>query len=105
MKKRLTFLLAGLSLAATLSAEDAKTVLQNAQKAMGNPQSVQFSGTGMNAFFGQALTAGKEWPRRDLESFTEVVNYQQKSARIDYVFKGQVFGGPRQNAVVNGDKA
>jgi glyoxylase-like metal-dependent hydrolase (beta-lactamase superfamily II) len=105
MTKRLTWLLAGLSVAATLYAEDAKTVLQNAQKAIGNPQSIQFAGTGMNAFFGQALTAGKEWPRRDLQSFTEVVNYQQKSARIDFVFKEQVFGGQRQNTEVNGDKA
>jgi glyoxylase-like metal-dependent hydrolase (beta-lactamase superfamily II) len=105
MTNRLTWLLAGLCVAAPLFAEDAKTVLQNAQKAMGNPQSVQFSGTGMNAFFGQALTAGKEWPRRDLQSVTEVINYQQKSARIDLAFKAQVFGGQQQNSEVNGDKA
>jgi glyoxylase-like metal-dependent hydrolase (beta-lactamase superfamily II) len=97
---------AGLLLAATLFAEDAKTVLQNAQKAMGSVQSVQYSGTGVNAFFGQALTAGKEWPRRDLESLTGAINYQQKSDRIEFVFKSPaVFGGQRQNAAVNGDKA
>jgi len=95
----------GLTLALTLSAQNAKTVLETAQKALGNPTSVQFSGTGMNAFFGQALTAGKEWPRRDLESFTGAINFDQKSARMEYVFKNPVFGGQRQNAVVNGDKA
>ena len=91
--------------AATLPAQDAKTVLETAQKAIGNPNTVQFSGTGMNAFFGQALTAGKEWPRRDLESFTGGINFDQKSARMELVFKNAVFGGQRQNAQVNGDKA
>ena len=73
---------------------------------MGDVKTVQFSGTGMNAFFGQALTAGKEWPRRDLESFSEAYNLDQKSAKLELVFKNPaVFGGQRQNAEVNGDKA
>jgi glyoxylase-like metal-dependent hydrolase (beta-lactamase superfamily II) len=106
MTKRLIGLTALLAMAGTLFAEDAKTVLQNAQKSMGSLQSVQLTGTGMNAFFGQALSAGKEWPRRDLESVTVAINYQQKSDRIEYVFKTPgVFGGQRQNAEVNGDKA
>jgi glyoxylase-like metal-dependent hydrolase (beta-lactamase superfamily II) len=91
--------------AATLSAQDAKTVLATADKALGNVKSVQFSGTGMNAFFGQALTAGKEWPRRDLESVTGAINFDQKSARLELAFKQPVFGGQRQNSQVNGDKA
>jgi len=96
---------AGLFLAVTVSAQDAKTVSQNAQKAMGNPQSVLFSGTGVNGFFGQALTAGKEWPRRDLESVSGAINFDQKSARLELVFKNEVFGGRHQNTQVNGDKA
>lgn len=95
----------GLYFAATVCAQDAKTVLENAQKAMGNPQSVQFSGTGVNAFFGQALTAGKEWPRRDLESASGAIDFERKSARLELVFKNEVFGGRRQNSEVNGDKS
>jgi len=105
MKTRVLGTAALLFLAVTLSAEDAKTILENSRKAMGDVQSVQFSGTGMNAFFGQALTAGKEWPRRDLETVKGAINYDQKSARLDLVFKQEVFGGQRQNAEVNGDKA
>ena len=106
MTNKHVWLAAGLCIvAATVSAQDANTVLQNAQKAIGTVQSVQFSGTGVNAFFGQALTAGKPWPRRDLESVKGAVNYQQKSASLELVFKQQVFGGQRQNAEVNGDKA
>ncbi len=101
----LTSILALAVAVTTLSAQDAKTVLAAADKAIGSVKSVQFSGTGMNAFFGQALTAGKEWPRRNLESVTGAINYDQKSARMELVFKEAVFGGQRQNTVVNGDKA
>src|SRR6478672_13067447 len=82
-----------------------KSVLDSAQKAMGNPKSIQYSGTGMNAFFGQALTAGKEWPRRDLTSYTRAINYDQKSSKEEMSFAQPVFGGQQQNADVNGDKA
>jgi glyoxylase-like metal-dependent hydrolase (beta-lactamase superfamily II) len=91
--------------AMTLSAQDAKTVLENALKTMGDPQTIEYSGTGMNAFFGQALTAGKEWPRRNLTSYSRRINYGQKSSREDFVFEAQVFGGQRQNQIVNGDRA
>ena len=87
------------------SAQNAKTVLENAQKAIGGVRSVRYSGTGMNAFFGQALTAGKEWPRRELETVNGAINYEQKSATIELNFKQPVFGGQRQVAFVNGDKA
>ena len=42
--------------AGAASAQDAKTVLQDAQKAMGNVTSIQYSGTGHLNFFGQAWT-------------------------------------------------
>ena len=69
MAKRLCI---GLALALTLTAcsspRDAASVLRDAQQAMGSVNSIQYSGTGMNAFVGQALTAGEEWPRRQMES-------------------------------------
>jgi glyoxylase-like metal-dependent hydrolase (beta-lactamase superfamily II) len=59
----------------------------------------------MNAFFGQALTAGEAWPRRDLSGYTRTINYEQRSARDELNFAQPVFGGQQQNAQVNGDKA
>src|SRR5579862_468790 len=94
-----------LVLGACSSAPDAKTALSNAEKAMGSVKSIQYSGTGMNGFFGQALSAGKEWPRRDLTSYTRTINYDQKSSSEQMVFAQPVFGGQQQNAEVNGDKA
>src|SRR6185436_11267623 len=83
----------------------ATSVLQAAQTAMGNVNSIQYSGTGMNAFVGQALTAGEEWPRRDLSSFTRTINYEQRAAKDELNFAQPTFGGQQQNAQVNGDKA
>src|SRR5205809_780597 len=82
----------------------ATSVLLAAQMAMGSPTSIQYSGTGMNAFVGQALTAGEEWPRRDLSSFTRTINYEQRASRDELNFAQPTFGGQQQNAEVNGDK-
>src|SRR6185295_1976989 len=83
----------------------AATVLQDAQKALGNVNSIQYSGTGMSAFVGQALLAGEPWPARELSSFTETINYEQKSAKAELNFAQPTFGGQQQNTEVNGDKA
>ena len=106
MDKKL-WLAAGLALAIAgcSRAKTATSVLQDAQEAMGNPTSIQYSGTGMNAFFGQALTAGEAWPRRELASYTRTINYDQRSAREELNFAQPVFGGQQQNTQVNGDKA
>src|SRR5574339_495240 len=85
--------------------KDAASVVRDAQSAMGNVTSIQYSGTGMNAFFGQALTAGEEWPRRDLSAYTKAINYEQRAARDELNFAQAVFGGQQQNAQVTGDKA
>lgn len=91
--------------AGPVSAQDAKAVLARAQSAMGNPAALQYTGMGMNAFFGQALTAGQEWPRRPLDAVTAAINYEQKAATLGLMFKNPVFGGQRQNTFVNGDRA
>ena len=93
------------AIAGTASAQDALAVLTKAQAAIGNPRTIQVTEAGMNAFFGQALTAGKEWPRREVTSATLAVNFDQKAAKMELVFKEPVFGGQRQNAEVNGDRA
>jgi hypothetical protein len=90
--------------ACSLLSPDAQSVLQSSQKAMGTVKSIQYSGTGMNAFFGQALTAGKEWPRRPMTSYTRTINYDQKSGSEDMMFANLVFGGQHQNTQVSGDK-
>lgn len=99
------FLTVGLCVLATACSSTPKSVLDSAQKAMGNPKSIQYSATGMNAFFGQALSAGKEWPRRELTSYTRTINYDQKSSSEQLNFAQPTFPSQQQNAEVSGDKA
>jgi glyoxylase-like metal-dependent hydrolase (beta-lactamase superfamily II) len=106
MARRLSLTMAlACAIAACSGPRDAASVLRDAQQAMGNVNSIQYSGTGMNAFFGQALTAGQEWPRRDMSGYTRTINYEQRSARDEMNFAQPTFGGQQQNAQVNGDKA
>jgi glyoxylase-like metal-dependent hydrolase (beta-lactamase superfamily II) len=83
----------------------AASVLAAAQQAMGNPTSIRYSGTGMNGFVGQALTAGEAWPRRDLTAYARTIDYDKRASREEMTFKEAVFGGQQQNAEVVGDKA
>jgi glyoxylase-like metal-dependent hydrolase (beta-lactamase superfamily II) len=84
---------------------DVTSVLEDSLAAMGVVGSIEYSGAGMNAFFGQAIVAGQEWPRRDLSSFTGRINYDQESAQNELEFAQPVFGGQRQNTQVNGRTA
>lgn len=83
----------------------AQTVLAEAQKALGPADSITITAIGTNGWFGQALLATDPWPLRELTRYTRAINYTQRSAREQMVFKEAVFGGQQQNGVVNGDKA
>jgi glyoxylase-like metal-dependent hydrolase (beta-lactamase superfamily II) len=71
--------------AGVVSAQDAKTVLQDAQKVMGNVTSIQYSGTGHIFSFGQAWKPDDPWPSTNLTSYTKTIDYSSKSAKEDYV--------------------
>ena len=94
-----------LMLAACSSTPDAKSVLRQAANAMGNVRSIQYSGTGNNGNFGQSISSGADWPKREVTTYTMSINYEQKSSSEKIVFAQEVFGGRQQNAEVNGDKA
>jgi glyoxylase-like metal-dependent hydrolase (beta-lactamase superfamily II) len=91
--------------AACSSPRTAASVLEAAQQAMGNPTSLQYSGTGMNAFVGQALTAGEAWPRRDLSGYVRTIDYDKRASREELTFAMETFGGRQQTQVVAGDAA
>lgn len=91
--------------AACSQPKTATSVLQDAQQAMGNPTSIRYSGTGMNTFVGQALTAGEAWPVRDLTAYARTIDYDKRASREEMTFAQAVFGGQQQNTEVVGDKA
>jgi len=75
MAKRLWIACALFSLCVgAASAQDAKTVLQGAQKAMGDVSSIQYSGTGHLNAYGQAFMTGGAWPVTNLTSYTKTID-------------------------------
>jgi len=65
---------------------DLNTVLEDALAVMGDVSSIEYSGAGLNAFFGHAINAGEAWPRRAPSSFTARINYDQVSVQNELEF-------------------
>lgn len=90
-------------------AQDATAVLDAAAKAMGRPESIQYSGSGNTYFFGQAIDAKSGWPRMILKTYVADVNYTTPAMRQELYRTepdGSVpFGGNRQIQLVSGTDA
>jgi glyoxylase-like metal-dependent hydrolase (beta-lactamase superfamily II) len=71
--------------AGIVSAQDAKTVLQAATKAMGDVKSIQFSGTGHNNALGQAYSPNSPWPETNVTSYTRTIDYASRSSKEELV--------------------
>ena len=75
-----------LSLAALITgsgaAQDARSVLQAAAKAMGvsDVKSIQYTGTGWQGMVGQNFAPDQDWPRVDLTSYTRTIDFESMSS-------------------------
>ena len=78
----LAALLGGTAAAPMASAQDVRSVLQAAAKAMGadNMKSIQYSGTGWQGAVGQNFSPDMDWPRIELASYTRTIDLQSKSS-------------------------
>jgi len=86
MVKKLFVALPTLALLAGVArAQDAKTVLQNATKTMGDVKSIQFSGTGHLSAVGQAWNPTSPWPETIVKSYTKTIDYGSQSSREELV--------------------
>src|SRR6266568_4809790 len=83
--------LAGLALATmlvwTASAQDARTVISNATKAMGvdTLKTVQYSATGADFALGQAPNPSSPWPRFINKSYTRAIDFEKPASRVERV--------------------
>src|SRR5436309_2865493 len=83
--------LASLALAAAMawgaSAQDAKTVIGNASKALGVDalKTVQFSATGFDFALGQAPNPSSPWPKFINKSYTRAINFETSASKVDRV--------------------
>ncbi len=65
----------------SLAAQDAKTALQAASKAMGDVKSIQYSGTGHLYALGQAFSPTSPWPQNNITSYTRTIDYGSRSSK------------------------
>ena len=68
--------------AGTAAAQDARTVLQAAARALGaeNLRCVTYSGSGFAGLVGQQYDLRDDWPRVDLMAYSRTINYDAKSS-------------------------
>src|SRR6267378_2765514 len=83
--------LAGVALASvvvsTTSAQDAKTAIGDASKAMGvdKLKTVQYSATGLDFAIGQAPNPSSPWPKFIEKSYTRSINFETPASRVERV--------------------
>jgi len=63
------------------SAQDAKTVIQKAQKAIGDANSIQYSGSGKMGGIGQNWSPTVPWHQTIVTSYTKTIDYASRSAK------------------------
>ena len=104
-----------IAVSCAVAAQDAKTVLQSATKAMGDVNSIQFSGTGQLGILGQAYSPSSPWPENDIKSYTRTIDYASRSSKEELTQVeptplrrggGGPFAGEQKNVnLVSGDYA
>src|SRR5882762_8719035 len=84
LKKCLTGLALAALLVWTASAQDAKTVVGNASKAMGVDalKTVQYSATGMDFALGQAPNPSSPWPKFINKSYTRTIDFEAPASKV-----------------------
>ena len=65
------------------AAQDAKTIVENAVKAMGagNLGSVKYSGSGFNYALGQAPNPSSPWPKFNVKTYERIIDFDAGSTR------------------------
>jgi glyoxylase-like metal-dependent hydrolase (beta-lactamase superfamily II) len=103
-KKHLAVAALLLSLSATAAAQDGKTVVANAMKAMGseNLSSITYYGSGANFGLGQSNNANGQWPRTNLNDYRRSIDFTLPALRSTAVtFAAPVTGGAAAQAAFN----
>ena len=101
------------------AAQNARALLEAADNAVGagKVNSIKYTATGRISYLGQNFTTVDDWPRVDLKSWSQTINYSSKSAQEEMVrVQGNnpargggagfpITGEQRSTALVNGSYA
>src|SRR5215510_8043347 len=82
-KKCITALAAGLLLSWTAFAQDAKSVIDNASKAMGSLKSVEYSGSGFDYAIGQNVNPNSPWPKFIDKTYKRTMNFETPAYHME----------------------
>ena len=87
LKKYLVGIALASAIVSTTSAQDAKTAISDASKAMGvdKLKTVQFSATGFDFALGQAPNPTSPWPKFIEKSYTRAIDFEAPASRVDRV--------------------
>src|SRR5436309_10656552 len=87
LKKSLAAFAVGALAVWTASAQDARTVIGNASKAIGvdTLKTVQYSATGYDFALGQAPNPSSPWPKFINKSYTREINFETPASRVERV--------------------
>jgi glyoxylase-like metal-dependent hydrolase (beta-lactamase superfamily II) len=88
----------------TAAAQDAKTIISRASKAMGveGLNSVTYYGSGANFNLGQNNNANGPWPRVNLDDYRRSIDFSQPASRASAMTYGvPVTGGPAAQGAFN----
>ena len=101
LKKCAVAALVNLLAATAVSAQDARTAVTNASKAMGvdSLRSVQYSGSGYDFAFGQAYSPMSPWPKFTVKSYTRSIDFERSASqatRVRTQFENPPRGGGQQ---------
>jgi glyoxylase-like metal-dependent hydrolase (beta-lactamase superfamily II) len=82
-KRCIAALAAGLLLSWTALAQDAKSVIDSASKAMGSLKSVEYSGSGYDYAIGQNVNPNSPWPKFIDKTYKRTMNFETAAYRME----------------------
>jgi glyoxylase-like metal-dependent hydrolase (beta-lactamase superfamily II) len=97
VKRSVDVLVVVLLAATTAAAQDARTVISNASRALGadNLSSITYYGAAANFNLGQNSNANNPWPRQNLSDYSRSIDFTQPASRATAVtFAATPQGGP-----------
>jgi len=84
-KKSIAVLAVGMLLVGTAFAQDAKTVIDNATKAMGSLKTVEYSGSGFDFAIGQNVNPNSPWPKFVDKTYKRTMSFETPAYRMERI--------------------
>src|SRR5215475_1085346 len=86
MRRQILLVLAmAVALTATASAQDSKSVVDSASKAIGSLKSVEYSGSGFDFAMGPAVNPSSPWPKFVDKTYKRTIDFEKPAYRLERI--------------------